>query len=57
MRIRKQALRSYSLRYGYTPIMGAVSVVFIFTAALIFGFVARFGDLPKLLGALRPEDR
>jgi putative spermidine/putrescine transport system permease protein len=40
-----------SLRYGYTPTMAAVTVVFVAIAALIFGLVARFGDLPKLLGA------
>jgi putative spermidine/putrescine transport system permease protein len=40
-----------SLRYGYTPVMAAVSVVFVLVAMLIFGSIARFGDLPKLLGA------
>jgi putative spermidine/putrescine transport system permease protein len=40
-----------SLRYGYTPTMAAVTVVFVVLAALIFGIVARFGDLPRLLGA------
>src|SRR5687768_18283397 len=40
-----------SLRYGYTPTMAAVTVVFVAVAAAIFGLVARFGDLPKLLGA------
>lgn len=40
-----------SLRYGYTPTMAAVTVVFVAVAALIFGLVARFGDLPRLLGA------
>lgn len=40
-----------ALRYGYTPTMAAVSVFFILVAVLIFGLVARFGDLPKLLGA------
>ena len=40
-----------SLRYGYTPTMAAVTVVFVAIAALIFGLVARFGDLPRLLGA------
>jgi putative spermidine/putrescine transport system permease protein len=28
-----------------------VTVVFVVLAALIFGIVARFGDLPRLLGA------
>lgn len=46
-----------SLRYGYTPTMASVSVFFVALAALIFGLVARFGDLPRLLGApLSKED-
>jgi putative spermidine/putrescine transport system permease protein len=40
-----------SLRYGYTPVMAVVAVLFVLLAALIFGLIARFGDLPKLLGA------
>jgi putative spermidine/putrescine transport system permease protein len=40
-----------SLRYGYTPVMAAVAVVFVLVAMLVFGLIARFGDLPKLLGA------
>jgi putative spermidine/putrescine transport system permease protein len=40
-----------SLRYGYTPVMAAVAVVFVLLACLVFGLIARFGDLPKLLGA------
>ena len=40
-----------SLRYGYTPVMAAVAVVFMLVAILVFGLIARFGDLPKLLGA------
>ena len=40
-----------ALRYGYTPTMAAVTVFFVATAALIFALVARFGDLPMLLGA------
>ena len=39
-----------SLRYGYTPAMGAVAVLFVVLAATIFGFVARHGDLLKLMG-------
>ncbi len=41
-----------SLRYGYTPTMAAVAVVFVGLAALVFGLIARFGDLRRLLGAL-----
>jgi putative spermidine/putrescine transport system permease protein len=45
-----------ALRYGYTPTMASVTVLFLVIAAVVFGLVARFGDLPKLLGALS-EDR
>jgi putative spermidine/putrescine transport system permease protein len=40
-----------SLRYGYTPVMASVAVMFVLVAILVFGLIARFGDLPKLLGA------
>lgn len=40
-----------SLRYGYTPVMAAVAVLFALISALVFGLIARFGDLPRLLGA------
>jgi putative spermidine/putrescine transport system permease protein len=46
-----------ALRYGYTPVMASVSVVFALLAALIFGLIGRFGDLPRLMGALAPESR
>jgi len=45
-----------SLRYGYTPVMASVAVVFVLLAAIIFGLIGRYGDLPKLLGALNPEE-
>jgi putative spermidine/putrescine transport system permease protein len=45
-----------SLRYGYTPTMAAVTVVFVAVAVLIFGLFARFGNLPRLLGALESRD-
>lgn len=44
-----------SLRYGYTPTMAAVSILFVAAAAVIFSVVARFSNLPRLLGALSPE--
>ncbi|NLS03667.1 ABC transporter permease [Rhizobium sp. P32RR-XVIII] len=44
-----------ALRYGYTPTMASVTILFVVTAALIFGLIARFGDLPKLLGAMAGE--
>lgn len=40
-----------SLRYGYTPIMACATVLFFVVSALIFSAIARFGDLPRLLGA------
>jgi putative spermidine/putrescine transport system permease protein len=44
-----------ALRYGYTPTMAAVSVVFILAAVAIFAAVAWFGDLLRLMGA-PPEE-
>jgi putative spermidine/putrescine transport system permease protein len=46
-----------ALRYGYTPTMASVTVLFVAVSAAIFGLVAWFGDLPKLLGALSPEEK
>jgi putative spermidine/putrescine transport system permease protein len=45
-----------ALRYGYTPTMAAVTVLFVALAAVIFGLVARFGDLPRLLGAWSADE-
>lgn len=45
-----------ALRYGYTPTMASVSVFFVLVAVAVFGLVARFGDLPKLLGAWSEGD-
>ncbi|AJE49092.1 ABC transporter permease [Celeribacter indicus] len=42
-----------ALRYGYTPILAVVSVIFAVLSALIFGLIGRFGNLPRLLGAER----
>lgn len=39
-----------SLRYGYSPTIGAAAAVFALLAAVVFGAIARFGDLPKLMG-------
>jgi len=44
-----------SLRYGYSPVMASVAVVFVLLAAVVFGLIGYFGDLPKLLGAMNPE--
>ena len=45
-----------SLRYGYTPTMASAAVLFVLVAVVVFGLVARFGDLPRLLGAHRSEE-
>jgi putative spermidine/putrescine transport system permease protein len=42
-----------ALRYGYTPVMAAASVLFVVVTVLILSLVAWFGDLPRLLGAVR----
>lgn len=40
-----------SLRYGYTPTMGAAATVFVAVAVLVFGLIGMIGNLPRLLGA------
>ncbi len=45
-----------ALRYGYTPVMAAVAVLFIVINMVVFTLIARFGDLPKLLGAWSPRE-
>nr|WP_295833500.1 ABC transporter permease [uncultured Azospirillum sp.] len=45
-----------ALRYGYTPTMAAVTVLFVLLTAAVFGLIARFGDLPRLLGAWIRQD-
>jgi len=42
-----------SLRYGYTPVMAVIAVLFVAAAVAIFGLIGRFGNLPRLLGAER----
>ena len=44
-----------SLRYGYTPVMASVAVLFLAVNVLVFGLIGRFGDLPRLLGAWGPK--
>ena len=39
------------LRYGFTPTIAAVAVVFILIAATTFTLFAIFGNLMKFLGA------
>ncbi|MDF1595412.1 MAG: ABC transporter permease [Acidimicrobiia bacterium] len=40
-----------SLRYGFTPTIASVSVVFTLLATTVFSLFAAFGNLPKFLGA------
>jgi putative spermidine/putrescine transport system permease protein len=44
-----------ALRYGYTPTMASVTVFFVAIAALVFGLIAWFGDIRRLLGAMGSE--
>ena len=44
-----------ALRYGYTPVMASVAGLFILINVVIFGLIGRFGNLPKLLGAMSEE--
>ncbi|MDZ7603409.1 MAG: ABC transporter permease [Hoeflea sp.] len=44
-----------ALRYGYTPTMASVTVLFVVLAAVLYSLIARFGDLLKLLGANSEE--
>ena len=46
-----------ALRYGYTPVMASVTVFFVLIAVAVFGGIARFGDLPRLLGAWKSNER
>ncbi|MEZ2130288.1 MULTISPECIES: ABC transporter permease [unclassified Sinorhizobium] len=46
-----------ALRYGYTPTMASVTILFVVVAATVFSLVARFGDLPKLLGAMSSTEK
>lgn len=45
-----------ALRYGYTPVLAVVSVLFAVLAMLVFGLIGRFGNLPRLMGAERSQD-
>lgn len=40
-----------SLRNGYTPTMAVAAVAFIAVSGAVFAAVARWGDLPRLMGA------
>jgi len=40
-----------SLRNGFTPTMAVAAITFITTSIIVFSLIARFGNLPQLLGA------
>jgi len=40
-----------AMRYGYSPILAAIAVLFLVVSMLMFGLIATFGNLPRLLGA------
>ena len=40
-----------SLRNGYTPTMAVAAITFLFVSIAVFSAVARWGDLPRLMGA------
>jgi putative spermidine/putrescine transport system permease protein len=40
-----------SLRNGFTPTMAVAAITFIVVSVVVFSLVARFGDLPRLMGA------
>jgi putative spermidine/putrescine transport system permease protein len=40
-----------SLRNGYTPTMAVAAITFIVVSTVVFSAVARWGDLPRLMGA------
>ncbi|MEE4188831.1 MAG: ABC transporter permease [Roseobacter sp.] len=40
-----------SLRNGYTPTMAVAAIVFITVSIMVFSAIARWGDLPRLMGA------
>ncbi|MFT4784236.1 MAG: putative spermidine/putrescine transport system permease protein [Paracoccaceae bacterium] len=44
-----------SLRNGFTPTMAVAAITFIVVSVTAFSLVARFGDLPRLMGAEPPE--
>lgn len=40
-----------ALRYGYTPIIASIAVLFLLVNVLVFSAIARLSNLPKILGA------
>jgi len=45
-----------SLRNGFTPTMAVAAITFILVSVFSFALVARYGDLPRLMGADQSRD-
>lgn len=45
-----------SLRNGFTPTMAVAAILFIILSVLAFSTIARFGNLPRLMGADQATD-
>lgn len=41
-----------AMRYGYSPFLASIAVFFLLINAVVFGLIAAFGNLPRLLGAI-----
>lgn len=41
-----------AMRYGYSPILASIAVFFLLINTVVFGLIAAFGNLPRLLGAI-----
>lgn len=41
-----------ALRYGYTPVIASIAVVFLIINVLVFSLIARFSNLSRILGAM-----
>ena len=41
-----------ALRYGYTPVIASIAVVFLVINVLVFALIAKFSNLSRILGAM-----
>ncbi len=41
-----------ALRYGYTPVIASIAVLFLVINVVAFSLIARFSNLPRILGAM-----
>ena len=41
-----------ALRYGYTPVIASIAVLFLVINITVFALIARFSNLPRILGAM-----